>query len=199
MGYINLALMKNILGIDGTGLDELITFYIDSATESVKKIIGRDISLQETQSVLQGSDDNILYLELKPINSITAISLNDVDITSEVTIVENGNALYYSKGFLKDYDYITKKSSYSNESYLKKEGRYNVSITAFTGFTTIPNDIQNVVSRMVQAYYVKSGICQQVKKQSDESEFGKTTTEYFNIEPKLVLTEEDMEILLKYR
>ena len=199
MGYINLTLMKNILGIDGTGLDELITFYIDSATDTVKKIIGRDISLQETQSLLKGNDKNILYLENKPINSITSVLINGVDITGDVSIIEDGYALYYENGFEKTYDYITKTSSYSNEHYTRKEGKYNVNIIGFTGFTNIPTDIQNVVSKMVQAYYVKSGVCQQVKKQTDESEFGKTTTEYFNIEPNLVLTEEDKKILLKYR
>lgn len=199
MGYIDLTLMKNILGIDGTGLDDLITFFIDSATESVKNIIGRDVLSQEVIFSLQGNDSNVLYLDEKPITSLVIIELNGVDITSDVTVVEDGHALYYPNGFTREYDYITKKSPYSNESYNKKEKKYNIDIDAFTGFSSVPTDIQNVVSRMVQGYYVESGICQQIKKQSDENEFGKSTTEYFDIEPEFIITEEDMRILLKYR
>ena len=98
MSYIDLSLMKTILGIDGTGLDTLIQFYIDSATNSVINVIGRDISEKTINQSFKANDNNVLYIDYKPISSITSVELNGVDITSDVEIVEENSALYYENG-----------------------------------------------------------------------------------------------------
>ena len=199
MAYIELDLMKLILGIDGTALDELIQFYMDSATEVVKNFIGRDIEESTFVQKLKANDSNTLWLEYKPVSAITAITLNDVDILADVDIVEEDRAIYYSEGFKKGFDYITQQSPYDEGYYTRKDSTINVEINGTFGYATIPTDIQNVVSNIVQNNYVKSGISPQVKKESCETDFGKSQKEYFNIINSVDLSDEDKETLIKYR
>lgn len=197
--YLDLTLAKTILGIDGTSLDSLITFYINSATQRVINIIGRDI--KETTLTLKetGNDDNVLYLDLKPISNITNVLMNGEDITSDIVITDNNRGLYYANGFKKTYDDVVKTSSYSNESYCKRELNEGIEVTGTFGYSEIPYDIQDVVSNIVQNSFVKSGICQQVKEEVVESEFGREQKEYFNIINKTDISEEDYKTLIKYK
>lgn len=199
MGYIDLDLMKNILGIDGNGLDELVQFYIDSSTQTIINIIGRDISEKTITVYAKGNDSNFLYVDYKPISSVTEVLYNDEDITSDVNVVEEDRALYYSKGFKKGFDYVVKQSQYDEGSYDRKETKLNVSVSGTFGYATIPTDVQNVCAVMVQNYYVSSGISPQVKKEVLETDFGKNQKDYFNIIKKDDLSAENRAILIKYR
>jgi len=199
MGYISLDMMKTILGVDGSALDDLIQFYIDSATQSAINIIGRDIAEQTITVKTNGNENNFLYIDYKPISAITSVKLDDVDITSDVSIVRENTALYYSNGFNSKYDYVTKSSTYSEDYYEIKEKIENIEVAGTFGYATIPYDVQNVVSIMVQSYYVSSGIAPQVKEQIDSSDFGRSETKYFSIVKQIDLTRENRAILLKYR
>ena len=197
MQYIDLDLMKLILGINGDTLNTLIEFYIKSATQRVINIIGRDISETTTTIKTNGNDSNILWLDLKPIQNITSVILNGENITSEVIVKDF--YIMYKNGFSKKYNDIVKTSSYSGEYYSQKIKTENITIEGTFGYSEIPTDIQDVVSNIVQNTYVKSGICPQVKKQTDKNEFGEESKEFFNIINDVDISDEDMKTLLKYR
>lgn len=124
---------KKIASADTTN-DTLIGYYVDWVTDYINKYCRREFrSTVYTNVYADGNGSEFLRCLHQPITTLTAITLDDVDIKDDVEIYDDGVALYYADGFT--------------------EGVRNVKLTYTAGYATIPMDIELAAYILIDYIY----------------------------------------------
>jgi len=122
------------IGSADTTNDTLIGYYVDWVTDYINKYCRRELrSTVYTNAYLDGNGTNYLRNLQQPITTLTAFTLDDVDIKDDVEVYNDGTCLYYSGGFT--------------------EGVQNIKITYTGGYSTIPMDIELAAYVLIDMLY----------------------------------------------
>lgn len=101
MGFTTLNILKNSIGIptSDTINDEYLFGLINSVSDTISKYLRVDIEYKTvTNYEFEGNNWQRISLPYSPINTLTALTINDEDKLSEISI-ENNRTLYRELGF----------------------------------------------------------------------------------------------------
>jgi len=149
MSLVELADYKMTLGISGSSEDTKLSQYSLEIDEKVKNYLGRDIEETSYTELYDGSGNNRLVVEQYPIVSITSLEvyqgLNADDTENWDTWVQG-----------EDYDRLMNED---NSVFLGgttfPKGDMNIRLTYIAGYSSIPDDIQNVCKKLMILIYKK--------------------------------------------
>jgi len=148
---ISLADVKEGLGITDSSQDNLLTRYINQATDMIERFCNGRRFKQTTYTDEEYSGSETQYLDLKnyPVSSITKLErrtssdysvsdFDDIDTSDYILNQANENdygQIYYPAGFL--------------------NGIRNYRVTYVAGYSAIPNDLEEACGKLV-SYLLKT-------------------------------------------
>lgn len=126
-----------------TSEDQLINFWINSATDELERECDRQLkSRAVTGEIQHGRGQNIILLKEWPVTAISELRIdNQRDFTAASTLVDptdyricdDGNGVLYTGNFPRGYG--------------------NIKVTYTAGYTTVPSDLQNACLWAVTWYH----------------------------------------------
>jgi len=145
----------NNIDLTDTSEDTLIDFCLTTAQAEIEKYIGYSLEAKDYTTKIDGVEGYFMNIGIKPINSITSISID-------------GNAQTINN-FIFRNSFIIQK----NKENVFTEGIENVEIVYNAGWTTVPDDIQNVCRQIATLYWAEKN--QNLAIVSKTDEFGTRT------------------------
>lgn len=134
------------LGYDN--LDENNQAYVDRlillACEQVEVVCNRKFAAEDYEEVHHGNDDNIIFINNPPINTLTSVIINK-DEDDEETIP--ADSLKYNSDIGEIA--LIKTSSSTSDIYMFSKGYNNLTVNYNGGWVTIPYAIEKIVADMV--------------------------------------------------
>lgn len=174
--FATLELAKKYLDITINDYDDMIQFYIDSATTLIKNYVGRNLEFRRVAYATVGNDKDTLKTITYPLKNIYEVLINDIDVTSECSIdVDSKLFIYRESGFPKKSTYSSFDLMSPSATFLKRSIKLDIDggyILPNEEGSDFPKDIQNVCIELVKHYFTNSSI------ESSISQEGYTTPNY---------------------
>lgn len=193
--YTELDTIKNVLNIDDTSQDTLLTRLIKSATSFVDQVTHRTFEETSTTEKYSGTGTSELVLNNYPVSSVSEITINDEVVDSD------DYEVFSDEGIIYKYDYWTQTNNTFRYGVLldgnTNNRKRNIEVTYTYGYKLpgevdrdLPYSLEQVVINLVTNAYRESGQKSNIKRE----EIMSAEYEYF----KDSISDRDMMILKEF-
>lgn len=129
----SLAELKSYMGISADTWDDQLEELINAATAQAESHTGRELAARDQEWALDGNNETDLVVPQWPLNSISSLEINGVEISARESWQGYGYVIDSEAGMIQ------------LQGYVFTGGLANIEISANAGYATVPADLEQAV------------------------------------------------------